>query len=240
ATLLSMAGALTTTLAVMGRLPFSAVTFRAVEVGVMIEASIWALALGLRLRRQQEDRAKALELARHDPLTGLCNRRGFFEQALPAYRTSMRRERPLSVIMFDIDHFKRINDVHGHDAGDRTLVAVADELRKACRAGDIAARWGGEEFVMLLPDTHGDHAHAHAEQLRAQLAEMVVALGDGRSTTFTASFGVAVRSDVTSLDDVMRASDAALYAAKRAGRDRVVSATDPSAESRPSPATSGG
>src|SRR6185437_11590894 len=133
ASLISMAGALVTTLAVSGKLPFSALTFRAVEVGVMVEASIWALALGLRLRRQQEDRAHALELARHDPLTGLYNRRGFLEQALPVYSTSARNARPVAVMMLDIDHFKLVNDQHGHDAGDRTLVAVADQLRSACR-----------------------------------------------------------------------------------------------------------
>ena len=239
ASLLSMAGALVTTLAVMGRLPFSALTFRAVEVGVMAEATIWALALGLRLRRQQEDRARALELASHDPLTGLYNRRGFLEQALPVFSTSTRSDRPLAVVMLDIDHFKRINDVHGHDAGDRTLVAVADQLRSACRLGDVVARWGGEEFVMLLPETPGDRAHALAERLRVEFAETVVGLGDGGSASFTASFGVAVRRGATSLEDVLRASDAALYAAKHAGRDRVVSATGAAAESRPSPATSG-
>jgi len=237
ATLLSMAGALVTTLAVMGRLPFSALTFRAVEVGVMLEASIWALALGLRLRRQQEDRARALELARHDPLTGLYNRRGFLEQALAVYATSTRSARPLAVVMLDIDHFKRINDVHGHDAGDRTLVAVAEQLRSACRLGDVVARWGGEEFVMLLPDTPGDSAHALAERLREVFAGTVVALGDGGSTSFTASFGVAVPGDVTSLEDMLRASDAALYAAKDAGRNRVVSAAP---GRRPSLATGGG
>ena len=229
ATLISMAGALVTTLAVMGRLPFSALTFRAVEVGVMFEAAIWALALGLRLRRQQEDRAQALELARHDPLTGLYNRRGFFEQALPVYSTAMRQARPLAIVMLDIDHFKRINDLHGHDAGDRTLVAVADKLRSACRLGDVVGRWGGEEFVMLLPETPGDPAHALAERLREVFAGTVVALGDGRETSFTASFGVAVRSDLTSLEDVLRAADAALYEAKGAGRDRVVSTTAASA-----------
>jgi diguanylate cyclase (GGDEF)-like protein len=136
--------------------------------------------------------------------------------------------------MLDIDHFKRINDVHGHDAGDRTLVAVADQLRSACRLGDVVARWGGEEFVMLLPETQGDRADALAERLRGVLAETVVALGDGGATTFTASFGVAVRSGAASLEDVLCASDAALYAAKHAGRDRVVSTTGATSERRSS------
>lgn len=224
ATLVSMVGALTTTLAVMGRLPFSSVTFHAVEVGVMIEAAFWALALGLRLRRQQVDRAHALELARRDPLTGLYNRRGFLEQALPVYSTAARRGRPLSVIMLDIDRFKQINDLHGHAAGDRTLIAAADKLRNACRLGDIVGRWGGEEFVMLLPETHGDQAHQLAERLRELLAQTQVGLENGGEASFTASFGVAVRGDSKDFEALLRESDAALYAAKHAGRDCVVSA----------------
>ncbi len=223
ATVFSMAGALVTTLAVMGRLPFNAVTFRAVEVGVMTEAVIWALALGLRLRRQQRDRAQAIALSRKDPLTGLYNRRGFFEQATPVYSTATRRSRPLAIVMIDIDHFKRINDLHGHDAGDRALVAVADKLRSTSRLGDIVARWGGEEFVMLLPETPGDQAHALAERMRAAFAGTAVALSDGRRIAFTASFGVGVRQDGATLEDVLRAADTALYTAKDGGRDRVVS-----------------
>ncbi|MEP7102127.1 MAG: diguanylate cyclase [Burkholderiales bacterium] len=224
ATLVSMVGALVTTLAVMGRLPFSSLTFRAVEVGVMIEAAVWALALGLRLRRQQVDRAQALELARRDPLTGLYNRRGFLEQALPVYSSAARRGRPLSVVMLDIDRFKQINDLHGHDAGDRMLVDAADKLRNACRLGDIVARWGGEEFVLLLPETNGDQAHKLAERLRELFAKTPVALQNGGEANFTASFGVAVRGDAKDFEAVLRESDAALYAAKHAGRDCVVSA----------------
>lgn len=227
ATVLSMCGALVTTLAVMGTMPFSPLTFRAVEVGVMLEASIWALALGLRLRRQQHDGARALALAHRDPLTGLNNRRGFVDQALPVWSTAARKFRPLSAILLDIDHFKHINDRHGHAAGDRVLVEVADRLSAACRAGDIVARWGGEEFVMLLPETRGEQACALAERLREVFAQAPVPLGDGRSAAFTASFGVAVRAGAMSLEELLRAADSALYAAKDAGRDRVVVASAP-------------
>jgi len=227
ATMFSMVGALVTTLAVMGRIPFSALTFRAVEVGVMVEASVWALALGLRLRQQQVDRARALELARNDPLTGLCNRRGFLDQALPIFSTSVRNQRPLAVLMIDIDRFKRINDDHGHDAGDRTLVAAAEQLQVACRLGDVVARWGGEEFVMLLPETDVDSAHALAERLRGIFAACPVRLNDGGDIAFTACFGVAVREEGMGLEDVIRSADAGLYAAKEAGRDRVMAAPAP-------------
>jgi diguanylate cyclase (GGDEF)-like protein len=222
ATLISMVGTLVTTLSVMGVLPFNKLTFRAVEAGVMLEASIWALALGLRLRRQHEDGLRAQELAQRDPLTGLHNRRGFLELALPVFATAARSARPVSAVVIDIDHFKRINDRHGHAGGDLTLVDVAERIRTACRTGDIVARWGGEEFVMLLPETDGAQACALAERLRASFAEAPVPLDKGQAVPITASFGVAVREGSMSLDQVLQAADSALYRAKDAGRDRVV------------------
>lgn len=229
ATLVAMVGTLVTTLAIKGVLPLNALTFRAVEVGVMLEAAIWALALGVRLRRQQHDGARAMALAHRDPLTGLNNRRGFLEQALPVWSTADRKGRPLAAILLDIDHFKHINDRHGHAAGDRVLVDVSDRLGSACRSGDILARWGGEEFVMLLPETDSQQAGVLAERLRELIAAAPVALGDGRATAFTASFGVAVRLGSMTLDELLRAADTALYAAKDGGRDRVVVASVPPA-----------
>jgi two-component system, sensor histidine kinase LadS len=224
ATLISMVGTLVTTMAVMGLLPFNKLNFRAVEAGVMLEAAIWALALGLRLRRQREDGLRALELAQRDPLTGLHNRRGFLEQALPVFATAARNARPVSAVVIDVDHFKRINDRHGHAGGDRTLVDVAERIRNACRSGDIVARWGGEEFVMLLPETDSAQACALAERLREAFAEVPVRVGegDGEVVTITASFGVAVREGPMSLDQLLQAADSALYRAKDAGRDCVV------------------
>ena len=226
ATLISMVGTLVTTLSVMGVLPFNKLTFRAVEAGVMLEAAIWALALGLRLRRQREDGVRALELAQRDPLTGLHNRRGFLEQALPVFATAARNERPMSALVIDIDHFKHINDRHGHAGGDRTLVDVAERIRTACRSGDIVARWGGEEFVMLLPETGREQALAFAERLREAFARSPVLLDDQQPVAITASFGVAVRQGPMSLDQLLHAADSALYRAKDAGRNRVESSTD--------------
>jgi diguanylate cyclase (GGDEF)-like protein len=223
ATLLSMVGTLVTTMSVMGLLPFNKLTFRAVEAGVMLEAAIWALALGLRLRRQHQDGMRAQELAQRDPLTGLHNRRGFLELALPVFATAARNARPVSAVVIDIDHFKRINDRHGHAGGDLTLVDVAERIRNACRSGDIVARWGGEEFVMLLPETDSAQACALAERLREAFAQSPVLLDDGQAAPITASFGVAVREGPMSLDQLLHAADGALYRAKDAGRDRVVS-----------------
>ncbi len=223
AAVISMAGALMTTLAVMGKIPFSDMIFRLIEVGIMLEATIWALALGLRLRRDREDRVYAMQLAQHDPLTGLFNRRGFLDRALPAYDAAVSDAKALAVIMIDIDHFKAINDQHGHDAGDRTLVAVAERLRELARAGDLIARWGGEEFVILLPATTHQEAINFAERQRSDLERIAVALADGGTIRLTASLGVATSTASTSLEYLLRQADDALYHAKQAGRNRVES-----------------
>ncbi len=213
-----MVGALTTTLAVWGWLPFGAVTFRAAEAGIMAEATLLALALAHQLRHQQQETARARMQARIDPLTGLQNRRGFYEQAAPVWGTAQRRERPLALIQIDIDHFKRLNDEHGHDAGDRALVDISRLLAASCRAGDILARWGGEEFILLLPESSLHEAQRYAERLR-QLIEVMRHAADGLPVT--ASFGVVERTAQTSLDELIKDADVALYAAKQAGRNRV-------------------
>ena len=217
---ISMAGAFVTTLAVMGKVPFNDITFRLIEVGIMLEATIWAFALGLRLRRDREDRAQALQLAQHDALTGLLNRRGFLSNAVPAMGSGgADADDQVALLMLDIDHFKAINDEHGHDAGDRTLVAVADRLR-ALSPGRLIARWGGEEFVILLPSTDQGNAAAFAETLRTALAAMAIDLSDASRISMTASIGVA-SGRASSLEQLLQRADAALYSAKQAGRNRV-------------------
>lgn len=220
-------GALVSALAVTGLLPLNGWTLHAVEVGVTMEAMCWALALGLRLRRQRTDSARALALAQRDPLTGLNNRRGFLDQALPIWSTAARQSRPLSVILLDIDHLKHINERHGEESGDRVLIEVADRLNSACRAGDIVARWGGEEYALLLPETRCEQAGLLAERLRTLLSATPVAVADGRRVAFTASFGVAPCDRSMNLEGLLRAADRALFAAKDAGRDRVVVASAP-------------
>ena len=219
---ISMAGAFITTMAVMGDLPFNDITFRLIEVGIMLEATIWAFALGLRLRQDREDRAHALQLAQHDALTGLLNRRGFLSRALPALGAAEGEEQT-ALVMIDIDHFKAINDCHGHDAGDRTLVAVADRLR-ALVQDRLIARWGSEEFVILMPGVEEAKALSFAETLRSALASMDIDLSDASRINMTASLGVASGS-TASLDQLLHRADAALYAAKEAGRNRVVGST---------------
>ena len=155
--------------------------------------------------------------ARTDPLTGLLNRRAFGDVAARAMAQARRRGQPLSVVLVDIDHFKQINDVHGHATGDAVLVDVARRLESQVRAGDACARFGGEEFLVLLPDTAAAQAVTVAEKLRSALQSSPTVAG----LPLTASFGVAGSEGLDALDRVLEGADRALYRAKAAGRNRV-------------------
>lgn len=228
ATVFGMAGAITTTLTVLGWIPFTSMGYHAIEYGFLIDATLLTLALASRLRQQHQARMRATHLANHDPLTELHNRRGFLERARAAYSVADRFDRPVSLVLLDLDLFKRINDELGHEAGDRALAACAKLLTNAGRAADVLARWGGEEFILLLPDTELKQACAFAERLRLGLADIVLTHGQ-RTVQLTASFGVAQRHSHTSLDDLIKLADQALYEAKRAGRNQVM-ASDPVSE----------
>lgn len=166
------------------------------------------------------------ELARKDPLTGLANRRGFDEVAANELDRARRTATALSVITLDIDHFKHVNDTHGHAAGDEVLKALAEHSQARLRSTDIFARMGGEEFVILLPDTSIDQAVEKAESLRQALAEIVVSLSNGTNVQITVSFGVAALiKHGTDISQVLEAADKALYEAKRSGRNCVKVAT---------------
>lgn len=156
-------------------------------------------------------------VAASDPLTGLHNRRGFLERAPLALD-----ERKNSVIgLIDIDHFKKINDVHGHEVGDTVLAAFAQVLEHGVRRSDLTARWGGEEFAVLLPDTTLEEARMIMERLRVQLAQ-AQSSEDGPAYTF--SCGLSVLRAFGDLRTATRRADEALYAAKCGGRDRIESA----------------
>ena len=164
---------------------------------------------------------KMKKIAVHDELTGLLNRRGFAEQAARAYATARRTDRPVSVIMTDIDHFKSVNDEFGHAAGDDALCHFAKILKVTRRADDILARVGGEEFAIVLPGTVLEETIRIAEELCRLLKEAPMIV-DGDTVAMTASFGVATLSlnDTCMTDAIVRA-DRALYRSKRAGRNRV-------------------
>jgi len=151
-----------------------------------------------------------------DALTGLWNRR-YFDQRLAAELAGCERHGSvLSCIIADIDHFKKLNDVHGHAAGDDVIRVVAGVLRSGCRGEDVASRYGGEEFAILCPDVSGVGAAVLAERLRAAVAAASLMIP---GTHVTCSFGVADYAGAGA--DLVSAADAALYRAKRAGRNRV-------------------
>lgn len=223
-----MLGASVTAMAVWRGMPFTELTFRAAELGFAVDGTILALALADRMRRIREQQLRAEHLAALDPLTGLRNRRAFAEHAAPVWSTARRHGRPLSVIVLDLDHFKRINDSHGHAIGDTVLVAAARAIERDCRAGDIAARWGGEEFIVLMPETTGQQAWAMAERLLASVRSIEIPLG-GERLGVSASVGVAEWRGHDDLEALIREADAWMYASKRAGRDRV-SGSPPAAD----------
>lgn len=223
-----MLGASVTAMAVWRGMPFTELTFRAAELGFAVDGTILALALADRMRRIREQQLRAEHLAAFDPLTGLRNRRAFAEHAAPVWSTARRHGRPLSVIVLDLDHFKRINDSHGHAIGDTVLVAAARAIERDCRAGDIAARWGGEEFIVLMPETTGQQAWAMAERLLASVRSIDIPLG-GERLGVSASVGVAEWRGHDDLEALIREADAWMYASKHAGRDRV-SGSPPAAD----------
>lgn len=169
--------------------------------------------------RQQKEAAEAL--ARTDVLTGLANRRAFDEVAEFEIQRAVRYGTPLALMMSDLDHFKAINDTHGHHVGDEVLKNFARVLTTSVRGIDLAGRWGGEEFVVLMPGTGLEEALQVAERMRLEVAGAPTRV-DGKTCGVTASFGVAeLLPDTPTMDSLLGRADAALYRAKKNGRNRV-------------------
>lgn len=166
----------------------------------------------------------ALELlAATDALTGLSNRRTLMELGAKECKRSLRFAHPLSVLMVDIDSFKTVNDNWGHLIGDRVICAVADVCRLRVRGNvDTVARLGGEEFVVVLPETSGPHAEKLAEALRAEVEHQQVVSDNGKHVAFTVSIGVASLTDRLSFEQLLNHADKALYRAKQRGRNQVM------------------
>ena len=157
-----------------------------------------------------------------DSLTGLGNRRTLDEELVLEWRRADRVRESLAFVLLDLDNFKLVNDTHGHQAGDAVLRAVGQILRDGVRQVDLAGRYGGEEFALILPETDLFGAVKLAERLRVDLETTPIQVADGKTLTVTASFGVALKDELPSPDDLVAAADEALYAAKRAGKNRVV------------------
>jgi diguanylate cyclase (GGDEF)-like protein len=191
------------------------------EVGAMARAvSVFKESMVERQRLAAELERQA----RLEPLTGALNRRAFDELLRRDVARAQRHGRPLAVVLIDIDHFKRVNDTMGHAVGDRFLVAIAKTIAAALRAEDLFCRYGGEEFIVVLPETDGTGAVQAAERLRGAI-EALRLEHEGVPRGVTASFGVASFADPArdTIENVIHATDLALYRAKATGRNRVVS-----------------
>ena len=187
------------------------------QLAVTVSEAIKLSLSNLKLR--EELRAEAI----HDPLTGLFNRR-YLEETLPReLHRAQRAHSPLCVAMLDLDNFKRFNDTYGHDAGDSLLRELGRLLLGKLRKSDISCRYGGEEFVLVLPDSSAADAKQRMEQIRAQIKELQIPHGEQQLRAITVSAGVAQAEDpAPNPSQLLRAADTALYAAKNAGRDRVM------------------
>jgi two-component system cell cycle response regulator len=165
----------------------------------------------------------AVELAVTDPLTGLYNRRYLETHMKSVVARAVATSKPVCVLLFDIDHFKGINDSYGHDAGDDVLREFSDRLRRGVRGIDLVVRYGGEEFILVMPETDANFAATVAERLRSDVEKIAFETRSGFSFPVTVSIGLAEwRGLGDNAEALIRRADQALYAAKRAGRNRVV------------------
>ena len=218
------------TMAVAGIVPYNDFTFKAIELGMVFEAISLALILAQRFRLAQRDKLIAENYARIDPLTNLYNRRGFFEIADSFWQGYIRNNRGFSIILLDIDHFKQVNDRLGHAAGDLVLEQISQCINNTIRGCDIAARWGGEEFIILLPETPQESALIQAERVRSAIAELTIPYKD-EFLHITSSLGVIGTNQVPkitlpdelTLDIFINKADEAMYVAKNKGRNQIFS-----------------
>lgn len=165
--------------------------------------------------------------ATHDGLTGALNRAEFDARLSAECRSADRHKRPLSLLMVDIDFFKRVNDNHGHQTGDQVLQAIVRLLNETVRPADVVARYGGEEFIIILPETDEDSAMAMADRLRRTIDDHCFACPTGEDLRITVSIGCASRPHhAMAPEDLVKTADMALYRAKETGRNRVVSARE--------------
>jgi diguanylate cyclase (GGDEF)-like protein len=186
--------------------------------------------LSYELKRAKE---QAEMLARTDFLTGMNNRRSFYDLCETPFKLARRYGQDLAAILFDIDQFKNINDVHGHAVGDEVLRNLAGIVAETCRESDVAGRVGGEEFAILLPHTNAENAHELAERLRERMEKSVVHLDRG-DVKFTASFGVTqMCAECETLEALIALADGAMYKAKQRGRNGVFVAVPTTSEDAP-------
>ena len=190
----------------------------------MIVFGVFGLMLGRREDRLLETNRELEHLAITDPLTGLHNPRYFHARMDEEQAERARTGQPLSVVIIDLDHFKRVNDEYGHLVGDDVLANAARAIASVARRGETAARVGGEEFAVLLPASTAEAAYEVAERTREAIAATMTPVTDGTSVHVVASAGVASTADLpdATANELYRAADEALYRAKAEGRNRTV------------------
>jgi two-component system cell cycle response regulator len=197
--------------------------FEAAELVARVGSAAHVKKLQDRLRERNADLER---VSRTDMLTGLYNRRHLEDQLAREHSTARRSHRDLGLLLLDIDHFKRVNDTYGHAAGDRVLCEFAERMTRHLRAGDIAGRWGGEEFLVILPSTDLEGALHVAERIRASVDATPFDTSEtsGPAISVTVSGGCVVGPADTP-DDLVSAADDGLYAAKDAGRNQMIVAS---------------
>jgi diguanylate cyclase (GGDEF)-like protein len=199
------------------------------EIGDMLRALATLRTNSIEREQLELERKRLIEELRKradtDYLTGILNRRAFATAGNRRLSSARERNETLTVLLFDIDHFKMVNDTHGHEAGDQVLIGLSTIVRNELRDGEILARHGGEEFVVMPAQCTLKQACALADRLRAAIARSPLTLSDGQQIKVTASFGVACATGPqAALDDLLHEADLALYRAKRKGRNRVEAA----------------
>lgn len=185
---------------------------------LLVAAAISALRANA---RAAEATAELRRMATTDPLTGLWNRRHLLERLEAETGRSRRNGRPLCLAILDVDHFKRVNDLHGHPAGDEVLRVLAVLLKDAVRLSDVVGRMGGEEFAILMPETDRAQARLVCERLRQAVAERPIRLPSGEDLSVTLSTGIALMAGREASDRLISRADSALYDAKAGGRNCV-------------------
>ncbi|MDX9993997.1 MAG: GGDEF domain-containing protein [Rhodocyclaceae bacterium] len=187
----------------------------------MFSLGVLVLAIGFILLANERLRVELEFMATRDPMTGALNRRAFFVRAGVEWARTIRSHRPLAVVVSDIDFFKKVNDTHGHHVGDLVIKDFAQRAAGMLRMADILARFGGEEFVILLPDTDRDSARQVAERIRREIETR----RDRKLPRYTVSIGIAVAQgeagQAADMEALIAEADAALYRAKQGGRNRV-------------------
>ncbi|WP_420933845.1 diguanylate cyclase [Alteromonas sp. A081] len=222
AIVLGTGGATVSSLATWGIVPYSQWAFRGIELGMLLEMSLLSVSLGFNFKEVYKARLSAEFTSRIDPLTNLYNRRAFTQLVYPIWELGVRKKQFMSIVIIDLDWFKQINDQFGHDIGDAALELVAKTIKARVRSSDLVFRWGGEEFLLFLPDTNVNDANALAETLRSSVEKVT----SESITKVTTSIGVAAfnfqEPGDNKIEGLIKLADKALYLAKQKGRNCVV------------------